>query len=201
MNVTDNTVDPGEKTYRTNMWLENKITTIEKAYQPDFCWHQIPGEDTPVNMEENRHEPAVLDKPKVPYRTQLTGVKDYNAAAAMIGKTIDACLENTQIPGDVEAVMELLKEFKPRNLREGILVSQAVASHFMALKQIERARKALVPESASLYLREAHKLQRMLLEILDHLDKDQGKKNQQNIRVEHVHIHDGGQAVVGNVAH
>jgi len=97
--------------------------------------------------------------------------------------------------------MELLKEFKPRNLREGILVSQAVASHFMALKQIERARKALVPESASLYLREAHKLQRMLLEILDHLDKDQGKKNQQNIRVEHVHIHDGGQAVVGNVAH
>ena len=40
---------------------------------------------------------------------------------------------------------------------------------------------------------------RTFIELLAALDRRRGKGGQQVVRVEHVHVHSGGQAVVGNV--
>jgi hypothetical protein len=40
---------------------------------------------------------------------------------------------------------------------------------------------------------------RTFIELLSALDRKRGKGGQQVVRVEHVHVHPGGQAVVGNV--
>ena len=40
---------------------------------------------------------------------------------------------------------------------------------------------------------------RVFIELLSALDRKRGKGGQQIVRVEHVHVHQGGQALVGNV--
>ena len=40
---------------------------------------------------------------------------------------------------------------------------------------------------------------RTFIELLSALDRQRGKGGQQVVRVEHVHVHRGGQAIVGNV--
>ena len=40
---------------------------------------------------------------------------------------------------------------------------------------------------------------RTFVELLSALDRKRGKGGQQVVRVEHVHVHQGGQAIVGNV--
>jgi hypothetical protein len=40
---------------------------------------------------------------------------------------------------------------------------------------------------------------RTFVELLSALDRRRGKGGQQVVRVEHVHVHRGGQAIVGNV--
>jgi hypothetical protein len=40
---------------------------------------------------------------------------------------------------------------------------------------------------------------RTFIELLSALDRKRGKGGQQKVTVEHVHVHQGGQAIVGNV--
>src|SRR5215470_1404482 len=47
-------------------------------------------------------------------------------------------------------------------------------------------------------LNQANKLSRTYAALLEALNRHRGK-GQQKVTVEHVHIHDGGQAIVGNV--
>jgi hypothetical protein len=47
-------------------------------------------------------------------------------------------------------------------------------------------------------LGQANKLSRTYAALLDALNRHRGK-GQQKVTVEHVHVHEGGQAIVGNV--
>lgn len=46
----------------------------------------------------------------------------------------------------------------------------------------------------------ATKLERIFIALMEALDRHRGK-GQQNMNVEHVHVHDGAQAIVGPVSH
>src|SRR4051794_39944753 len=80
-----------------------------------------------------------------------------------------------------------------------MLASQAVALHFGAMECLRRAMLPDQPsEVASKLRKDGANLARGMADMLDALDRKRGKAPQV-VRVERVVIHEGGQAIVGNV--
>jgi hypothetical protein len=92
-----------------------------------------------------------------------------------------------------------LRAFKPVDEIEGMIAAQAMAAHHASM---ECSRRAMVPdqpfEAAQGFRKAAANASRTFIELLSALDRKRGKGGQQVVRVEHVHVHPGGQAVVGN---
>src|SRR3954454_24931628 len=88
----------------------------------------------------------------------------------------------------------------PKDELEGMMAAQLIASHHAAM---ECYRRAMGPEQSFEGRREnlaqAGKLSRTHVLLVEALNRHRGK-GQQKVTVEHVHVHAGGQAVVGMVA-
>jgi hypothetical protein len=87
----------------------------------------------------------------------------------------------------------------PKDELEGMIAAQLVAAHNAAM---ECYRRAMISEQTFEGRREclsqANKLGRTYAVLLEALNRHRGK-GQQKVTVEHVHVHPGGQAVVGTV--
>ena len=87
----------------------------------------------------------------------------------------------------------------PKDEIEGMIAAQLIAAHNAAM---ECYRRAMIGEQTFEGRREnlaqANKLSRTYAAVLDALKRHRGK-GQQKVTVEHVHVHAGGQAVVGMV--
>jgi len=88
---------------------------------------------------------------------------------------------------------------KPKDEIEAMLASQMVVTHSLAMEFLGRAKRAgHIPQlDASGNL--AVKLLRTYTAQVEALAKLR-RGGEQTVRVEHVHVHSGGQAIVGNVA-
>lgn len=97
------------------------------------------------------------------------------------------------------ATVAALFGIEPQDELEGMMAAQVIAAHNAAM---ECYRQAMLPEQTFEGRREnlnqANKLSRTWTTLLDALNKHRGK-GQQKVTVEHVHVHAGGQAVVGSV--
>ena len=97
------------------------------------------------------------------------------------------------------AAVDVLIGIAPRDEFEGMIAGQLIAAHNAAM---ERYRRAMISEQTFEGRREnlsqANKLSRSYALLLDVLNRHRGK-GQQKVTVEHVHVHSGGQAVVGMV--
>ncbi|WP_191057510.1 hypothetical protein [Geminicoccus harenae] len=97
------------------------------------------------------------------------------------------------------AAVNTMKAMAPQDAIEGQLVAQMVATHDAAM---ECFRRAALPEQTfegrQSSLGFANKLLRTYALLTDTLNKHRGK-GQQTVRVEHVTVEAGGQAIVGNV--
>ena len=97
--------------------------------------------------------------------------------------------------------LELAPAGRPKKAAklEGMMAAQLVAAHNAAM---ECYRRAMLGEQTFEGWREnlaqANKLSRTFATLLEALNRHRGK-GQQKVTVEHVHIHSGGQAVVGVV--
>jgi len=93
-----------------------------------------------------------------------------------------------------------MQAFAPADEIEGMIAAQAMAAHHASM---ECSRRAMVPdqpfEAAQGFRKAAANASRTFVELLSALDRKRGKGGQQVVRVEHVHVHPGGQALVGNV--
>jgi hypothetical protein len=98
-----------------------------------------------------------------------------------------------------DATMAALIGIGPRDEIEGMIAAQLIAAHHAAM---ECYRRAMISEQTFEGRREnlsqATKLSRTYAVLLDALNRHRGK-GQQKVTVEHVHVHAGGQAVVGVV--
>jgi len=87
----------------------------------------------------------------------------------------------------------------PKDELEGMLAAQAMAAHHAAM---ECYRRAMLGEQTfeghKENLTQANKLSRTYTTLLEALNRHRGK-GQQKVTVEHVHVHAGGQAIVGTV--
>lgn len=99
----------------------------------------------------------------------------------------------------VSATIAGLAGIGPRDELEGMMAAQLLAAHNATM---ECYRRAMIGEQTFEGRREnlnqANKLSRTWATLLDTLNKHRGK-GQQKVTVEHVHVHAGGQAVVGTI--
>lgn len=97
------------------------------------------------------------------------------------------------------AALHGLVGIAPRDELEGMIAAQLLACHNASM---ECYRRAMLGEQTFEGRREnlaqANKLSRTYATLLEALNRHRGK-GQQKVTVEHVHVHAGGQAIVGNV--
>jgi hypothetical protein len=97
------------------------------------------------------------------------------------------------------AALSLLAGISSNDEFEGMVAAQLVASHNAAMECYRRAMIAEQTfEGRKENLNQANKLSRTHSTLLEALNRHRGK-GQQKVTVEHVHVHSGGQAIVGNV--
>ncbi|MCJ2134975.1 hypothetical protein MKK69_13060 [Methylobacterium sp. J-026] len=98
------------------------------------------------------------------------------------------------------AALATLVSIAPKDEIEGMLAAQMVAAHAASM---ECYRRAMISEQShegrQSNLSHAGKLSRTYVQLLEALNRHRGKIGQQKVTVEHVHVHAGGQAVVGTV--
>lgn len=98
-----------------------------------------------------------------------------------------------------QAAIAAMIAVKPTDEVEGALGAQLVAVHAAAM---ECYRRAMLSEQTSYgrdnNLKHGVKLSRVYAELMQALDKHRGK-GQQRVTVEHIHVNEGGQAIVGAV--
>jgi hypothetical protein len=97
------------------------------------------------------------------------------------------------------AAVAALMGIAPKDELEGMMAAQLIAAHNAAM---ECYRRAMIGEQTFEGWREnlaqSNKLSRTFATLLETLNRHRGK-GQQKVTVEHVHVHSGGQAVVGMV--
>jgi len=94
----------------------------------------------------------------------------------------------------------LLAELSPRTAAEALLAVQLIGVHEAATMFLHQATaEGQTAEGADRNVLRATRLMRLFTEQLDAMAKLKGRTSQQKVTVEHVHVHDGGQAIVGAV--
>ena len=105
----------------------------------------------------------------------------------------------TEFSGRTGAAAAGLAGIGPQDEIEGMIAAQLVACHNASM---ECYRRAMLPDISFDMrhgnLNSANKLSRTYSTLLEALNRHRGK-GQQKVTVEHVHVHEGGQAIVGNV--
>jgi hypothetical protein len=98
-----------------------------------------------------------------------------------------------------EGTISALIAISPHDEMEAMIATQLIAAHNASM---ECYRRAMIGEQTFEGRREnlnqANKLSRTYTTLLEGLNRHRGK-GQQKVTVEHVHVHKGGQAIVGNV--
>jgi hypothetical protein len=134
------------------------------------------------------------------WRKQTYGTEDQelqgrllSQAAATVTDFAGPQLENC------DYVDAALNGIGPKDSLEGMLAVQMVAAHSIAMRCL---RRAALPNQTDLgvevYVNRGVKLMRTFASLTEALSRYRGKGEQKMI-VEHVHIHKGGQAIVGQV--
>jgi hypothetical protein len=99
----------------------------------------------------------------------------------------------------VHAIAAALRGVDPKDELEGMIAAQLIAAHNAAMDCYQRAMApGQPPEDRRADLSQAAKISRTWSSLLEALSRYRGK-GQQKVTVEHVHVHSGGQAVVGTV--
>lgn len=158
---------------------------------------------TTEKTEKQRHTPShelVSDRSA----RKALGVDDatiVNARASELAELLwrHESMSEEDINIRVVRAIEHFNSLKPSDGIEGMLAEQMVGTHFAA---IDCLRLAATPgqnfRARDTSLKQAHKLMMLYARQLETLNKHRGK-GQQKVTVEHVHVAEGGQAIVGNV--
>ena len=101
-------------------------------------------------------------------------------------------------PNALNTTIAAASGIKPQDELEGMLAAQMIGVHNLSMEFLERAAKLDNPELVTQNVERATKLLRTFTAQVEALNRYRGK-GQQKMTVEHVHVHEGGQAFVGVV--
>ena len=169
---------------------------------------RVAGRARPVRV---RHEASVANKVSLAaphsdvngHARQLLdtfGTTSHDFMCTAFGQLLDSLSPRDAVPKETEinAALAIVGGVQPTNETEALLASQMASTHALAMTLLGRARRADLLNQVEAHGGLAVKLLRtfsMQAETLAKLRRGGG----QTVRVEHVHVHPGGQAIVGNV--
>lgn len=155
-----------------------------------------------------KQEPTtvVLPDPKKQAEKRLcpvTGSKNDDFANIVLNQAVNtmwvAHSDKETQSKQINAALVGMMGVKPQDEIEGMLAAQMVAAHNAAMECFRRAmNREQTFEGRKENLNQANKLTRSYATMMEALSRYRGK-GQQKMTVEHVHVHAGGQAIVGNV--
>jgi hypothetical protein len=140
--------------------------------------------------------------------TEAFGTSDYDLQVFFLDQvtqTFKGCVSSEGFCGNKELAklfsnaMAILQGIKPKDEVEGMLVVQMIGVHNMAMDAMKLVMISdQYPESKERNTNRATKLLRTFASQIEAL-KRYRTGGQQKMIVEHVHVHQGGQAIVGKV--
>ncbi len=133
---------------------------------------------------------------------EATGVADRGVQSKMLGQVVETCQgQGKNFAAAANNCLALMHDISPQNALEGMLTVQMVGTHNLAMEMMRRAALGeQTVEGVERNINRATKLLRTFTAQTETLQKLRGK-GQQKVTVEHVQVHKGGQAIVGNVEH
>ena len=131
---------------------------------------------------------------------RMSGINDEQASNELIGCAAASSSKiATNETTTLNVTFSLLEDIGPQDALEGMLATQMVACHNMAMEMAKRAMHTQhSPEVASQCVTRATKLMNTFSNQISTLQKYRNK-GQHTIQVQHVNVEAGGQAIVGNV--
>jgi hypothetical protein len=129
------------------------------------------------------------------------GTSDGHLSAELLRQVTRALPNAEPLDPHGNHALATLHGIGPRDPLEGLLAVQMVAVHNLEMEFFRRAALKEQPDTGvDLNLNRATKLLRAFVTLNEALDRHRGK-GEQKMNVEHVHIHDGAQGIVGPVSH
>lgn len=99
----------------------------------------------------------------------------------------------------INSAVAYMVEFKAQDELEAMMAAQLFAAHNATMECYRRAMiKEQSMEARTQNLGQANKLSRTYATLIEALNRYRGKGGQQKVTVKHVHVHEGGQAAIGN---
>ncbi len=92
----------------------------------------------------------------------------------------------------------LISAIKPRDELEAMLATQMLGIHDLAMKTMVNCSSDDRLDAVNLKVNQVTKLTRTFIAQMEALNKHRGK-GQQKMTIEHIHVNEGGQAVIGTV--
>lgn len=129
------------------------------------------------------------------------GTSDFSFADGLLGQLLNVTHHDREAPlkaTTINAALAAVSGIGPRDETEAMLAVQMVATHGAAMELLRRGMQAQYRDNLQDAGNLAVKLLRTYTAQLEALQRYRGK-GQQKVTVEHVHVHQGGQAIVGNV--
>ena len=138
----------------------------------------------------------------LPDLCSLTGTRSPEVAIRVVEQTRKS-LVGARPEGLDQGLAQAIKtiaELGPQNATEAMLAAQMIATNDDALFFMANAtRDDQTFEGRDANVSRATRLMRLHLEQIEAMQKLKGKAGQQKVTVEHVHVYQGGQAIVGAV--
>ena len=129
------------------------------------------------------------------------GTCSTEAADTLISQLANAVAPGSEISeAQLNGALATVHGIAPQDEAEAMLAVQMVATHTAALSALQRARTAKYREGLDAWGNLATKLLRTYTAQLETLAKYR-RRGSQTVRVEHVNVAPGGQAIVGPVTH
>lgn len=119
-------------------------------------------------------------------------------AKSLLGTSVS---DSQKLDDHLDLILQQFSELKPESYLESMLLAQIIQVSTAAGNCMERAfHKDQTFVAKEMYANLAIKFQRTFVAQIEALQKLRGKGGQK-VTVEHVHVHEGGQAIVGNINH
>lgn len=127
------------------------------------------------------------------------GSKDHGFVNGLMGQVVQMANADGKVdPVTLDFIGGALLELKPRNGMEAVLAAQIISNHLLAMKFSRLTMVEKTTERVEKLEVMATKFLRTTTAQMEALHKlrNGGK---QKVKVEHVHVYEGGQAIVGTV--
>jgi len=127
------------------------------------------------------------------------GTTSYDLHHLLMNSLVNAACDKDINEQALNGVIAAMHGINPQDELEGMLASQMVATHVAAMRVLATLKDSTTINQQDSAGNLVTKLLRTFTAQMEALNRHRGK-GQQKMTVEHVHVYEGGQAIVGQVA-